>query len=332
MKFWVEYVCLLAFAPLGCAVASVTVTYEAAPFSHYQTILDRMPFGAAPSSVNEGPSAEDLEQQKTAEQEKAEQQQIAKQLSFSALNITPKGTVAVGFTDRTVNPPRSFYLEVGSSRDGWTVVSADYEKDWAQFEKDGVTITMHLDKGLIDGPPSATNDVSVVASKAELAPEPTVGGAASPVAPGLAPIPGKAVATTSVRSARTIPGLVRRPAPTGGSDVAANPDGAPGTELSPGVSFLERRRERIAQEQAKEEETRKAAEKVNLANMEKLAKKIAQDELAKRELEQSETFERLREEQALFQAQQREQEEREAAEAAEAEQRENEPDPDAENE
>ena len=311
MKSWGTYLRLLVFAPLGCAVASVTTSYEPAPFSHYQPILERMPFGAPPPEI--AIPEIDPELLKTAEQEKAEQQQIAKQLSFSALNITPKGTTAVGFTDRSANPPRSFYLEVGASADGWTVLAADYNKDWARFEKDGVTITMHLDKGLIEDP-SSTNSVSSIAA----ASPPSDGAEAQP--PSASNAPAEPAATA--RTARTLPGLVRRPSPTSSrslsaissADAAENPQ-----EQTTADSFLERRRERMAQKQAEEKAAKTAAEQ---ASREELNRKV-QDELAKREQEQANTVDRLLAEQELFT---RQREEAEAREAAEAEQ----PEPEAE--
>lgn len=306
MKSWAEYLRVLIFAPLGCAVASVAATYDPAPFSHYQPILDRMPFGAPPSAV----LVPDIDPEllKTVEQEKAEQQQIAKQISFSALNITPKGTTAVGFTDRSVNPPRSFYLEVGASADGWTVLAADYNKDWARFEKDDVVITMHLDKGLIDDP-SSTNSVSLAA--------PSEGVAASG---DVAPPPQTGISSRSTsrtpRASRIptgVPGLVRSSAPPSRALPSAEPEND--EEQPPAQSYLERLREREAQKEAKAQAVKTAAEQANRESLQELARKIAQDEMAKREQEQSETVNRLLMEQELFQAQQQEAEEREAAEA-----------------
>jgi len=278
---------LPALAPLGVATA-VSSAYEPAPFSHYQPILERMPFGAPPPAFPAGPSADDLAALKTAEQEKAEQQQIAKMLSFSALNITPKGTIAVGFTDRSVNPPQSHYLEVGASAQGWTVVAADHDEEWAQFEKDDVTVTMHLFRGLIDGPPA--------------------GDAASATnAPAVATPPTAVARTTPPTAATTIPGIVR----VSRSGVATPPDGEPDTP-APALSYLERRRRQVEQQEAAKE----AADQARLANLEALARKIAQDELGKREQETANALEELRMQQELFQARQQEEE---AAAKAEAE-------------
>ena len=279
-------ICLLplALAPLGAA-AALSFAYEPAPFSHYQPILDRMPFGTPPPDAPPDTSAEDLALQKTAEQEKAEQQQIAKQLSFSALNITPKGTIAVGFTDRSANPPQSHYLGIGDTAQGWTVLAADYDEDWARFEKDGVTVTMHLTRGLLDDSPSteatasATNGTVRAETAADTPPE---------------------------HPSPAVPGLVRlsssRLSPRGG---AATPENAPPP------SYLERLRERREKMEANRAASEAAAKKAERESLQDLARKIAQDEMAKREQENAETaaaLEDLRLQQEIFQARQQEEE------------------------
>jgi hypothetical protein len=301
MTPWGKPLFLLLCAPLGCAAAASS--YEPAPFSHYQPILDRMPFGALPPAFNPDAAA-DLEAQKTAEEEKAEQQQVAKQLAFSALNVTPRGTTAVGFTDRSVNPPESYYLEVGASAHGWTVLAADYAGNWAQFEKDGVTITMHLDKGLIDGPPSAEGSPQPPVTASEGGPRP----------------PGAAHAPVS------IPGLVRRHAPSRFMPAAP----APETADAPAKPYLERLRERRAQEHAKEQAARTAAENATRESLQELARKIAQDELAKREQENAAAIEELRMQQELQAAEAAEQERQRAEEQKAAPEAPPEPEPEPE--
>jgi hypothetical protein len=301
MNSWRNYLLPLALAPLGAAAAAPSSAYEPAPFAHYQPILDRMPFGVPPA-VPTGPSI-DLDAIKTAQEEKMEQQQLAKQLSFSALNITPKGTVAVGFTDRSSNPPQSHYLEVGGAAQGWTVVAADPDEDWAQFEKDGVTVTMHLFKGMIDGPPtgdaaSATNAPADAAA--------TVGTPATPAAA----VPPPTLASGTTRPT-TVPGLVRRPAlASGASPVSAvgAPANAAPADAGGAPSYLERLRERKEQENA----AKAAVARAEREGLQELARKIAQDEMAKRELETTAALEELRMQQELFQI-------RQAEEAAKAE-------------
>ena len=292
--FWRVWLCAWGAVLIGYADTRVAAVYEPAPFSHYQPILDRMPFGAPPP-VAGSMNPEQLEQQRSEELLQAEQQQVAKQIAFTALNVTPRGRTTVGFVDRSVNPPESYYLEVGASAQGWTVVDADYNANWAQFEKDGVTITMHLHKGLIDGPPSeGTNNASaspqappatpaVAASESSAVPPPMA--AKRPSVPGLVRLP---------KSARTAPQTVPTPATTATADAAADSTSAPAK------SYLERLRERKAQEAA----DKKAAEKAARESLQELARKVAQDELAKREKEQAEALEQLRIQQELLQVQQ----------------------------
>ena len=162
------------------AVASLLLTaeiawcaaggYTPAPFSDYQPILDRMPFGALPANFN--PAA--AEQTQTDAQVEAQQQQLAKRVSMSCVNIPPDGSTAVGFTDLSEKPPQNYYLRVGSDSRGWNVLAADYDGEWAQLEKDGVTITLKLGQGLIDGPPVAATP-AVAERKTTPAPESTGG-------------------------------------------------------------------------------------------------------------------------------------------------------------
>jgi hypothetical protein len=117
------------------------------PFSKYQTILDRMPFGALPANFGQAPVAAPLQ---TDAATQAEQQKLAQQINMSCINVTPDGSTAIGFTDLGAKPPVNFYLLVGAAAGGWTVVDADYDLEVAIIEKDGVRINLRLGKGLID--------------------------------------------------------------------------------------------------------------------------------------------------------------------------------------
>lgn len=132
--------------------------YSLPPFARYQPILDRMPFGAAPAAAALTPA--DQAATATEAEVKAEQQALAKQISMSAVNVTPKGQTAIGFTDRSVNPPANYYLRVGESANGWTVKHADFDDELATLEKDGVVITLKLGEGLIDTPAAGTSPES----------------------------------------------------------------------------------------------------------------------------------------------------------------------------
>jgi len=108
---------------------------------------------------------------------KAEQQALAKQISMSAVNVTPKGQTAIGFTDRSVNPPANYYLRVGESANGWTVKHADFDDELATLEKDGVAITLKLGEGLVDAPAAGTTPAPPPALAAAGVPRPATAAA-----------------------------------------------------------------------------------------------------------------------------------------------------------
>jgi len=143
------YAALLSMCAAATGLASSEGTSSPA-FGHYQPILDRMPFGELPSNFNAVPV--DPATVKSEEQVKADQQKLAKQINMSAVNVTPDGATAIGFTDLSDKTPINYYLLVGTTAGGWTVVSADYDEETATIEKDGVSITLKLGKGLIDPP------------------------------------------------------------------------------------------------------------------------------------------------------------------------------------
>ena len=136
---------LLLVAVAGLAFA------DGQPFSRYETIINRKPFGPEPenfdpdtapgseSSVAAGESGE-----MTPEQRSAEEQQLASNVKVSILNVTPAGIVKVGFTDSSAKPPENYYLKVGASQNGWTVKSADPATESVTLEKGGVEVTVKL--------------------------------------------------------------------------------------------------------------------------------------------------------------------------------------------
>ena len=126
-----------------------------------------MPFGALPA--NFGQVVQEPSQVQDAAQIQAEQQKLAKQINMSCVNVTPDGTTAIGFTDLDAKPPVNYYLLVGATAGGWSVVAADYDEEWAQISKDGVTITLKLGKGLIDAPPTPATAVAKNAANAAIA-------------------------------------------------------------------------------------------------------------------------------------------------------------------
>lgn len=202
-------------------------------FERYRTIMDRMPFGREPPGFNpDAPSATaggvggaDGGAGEVPKSE--EEQRIISSVRVSVLNVTPSGKVAVGFTDSSKQPTANYYLKVGESRDGWTVVEADAAEQTVKLSHDGVEAELKLGEG----------------SGGE-----GKGGGAKGKAPALAGLAGL----------RGRPGLMhRRP----GAGPAAPDEQKPSAALAPGSALMQlrERRQRNAAEQAAENERRAKA-------------------------------------------------------------------------
>ncbi len=146
----------MIFAAAAVGMASVLTAGFQAPeapsFNRYQPILQRMPFGPPPPDPGSMVTAVDT---KSAAQDLKEQQLLARQINMSCVNITPSGKPAVGFTDLSSKPPVNYYILVGGDAGGWTLKSASYAEEWAELEKDGITIFVKLGQGLMADPPKA---------------------------------------------------------------------------------------------------------------------------------------------------------------------------------
>ena len=174
----------IAISAAGSAQSGADGGGTLPPFSHYAVILDRKPFGdvAKPGS-NE--AAVPQPDQAAIEQAKVEQA-LAKQVDMVAVNRTPRGKIAVGFVDKSAKPPRNFYLNVGESAGGFTVVEADFTEETATLEKDGVSIQLKLGKGLVpkrDGEEAAATPAANVSAPS--APPPSPPASRFPIRPGI---------------------------------------------------------------------------------------------------------------------------------------------------
>ena len=153
------------------------------PFSHFEGILTRMPFGQPPPPPPPPPPPVALRPPPIPI--------AAAQLTLCAINRTLAGTVAVGIVDGSVTPPHNYYLGVGETDNGVTVVKADFDLELAVIEKDHFPVTLHLNAGpRVGGNPtvaSAGNAASTAAVTADLA-------SVAPVAE-TEPHPGPAFAT-----------------------------------------------------------------------------------------------------------------------------------------
>lgn len=259
---WHMGLACVCVAVSGHAVGQV---YTPPPFSHYQPILDRMPFGTLPANFNATPV--DPATLKNEAQEKAEQQALAKKINMSAVNVTPDGQTALGFTDLSVTPPVNYYLLVGASAGGWTVVSADYDEETATIEKEGVTITLKLGKGLVD---PATLPAKSVAARPALPVSAEMAGRIDPLQ------------RSRIRDHVSPGGLTRNgPALSSGPGLV-NPSAAQPSEPR---SYVERQLERATQQTA----AQLAAEAKQREQFIKLASEAAANAIKRREEEAAQT-------------------------------------------
>lgn len=140
------------------AAAPAAAAEEAAPkapsdFERYKTIIDRKPFGREPPNFNpDAPAGSAAAAAAGAEGEAVvnvseEEQRIISAVRVSVLNVTPRGKVAVGFTDSSKSPAANYYLMEGESRDGWTFVSANVAEKTVVLSQNGVEATIPLGGG-----------------------------------------------------------------------------------------------------------------------------------------------------------------------------------------
>ena len=137
------------FRAAFCAAASLfclAAVAERQPIDRYQSIIDRQMFGQPPPNFD--PTKPPSQVQKGAGDEKVltrEQETIRSAIHFSAINVTPAGDVAVGFTDNSDSKlPVHYYLKVGEERNGWKVLEADPIKAKMKIAKDDIEVELDL--------------------------------------------------------------------------------------------------------------------------------------------------------------------------------------------
>ena len=133
-----------------CAVAALfcfVAVAERQPLDRYQSIIDRQMFGQPPPNFD--PTKPPSQVQKgSASNEKEltrEQEAVKSAIHFSAINVTPSGDVAVGFTDNSDSKlPIHYYLKVGEERNGWKVLEADAVKAKMKIAKGDIEVELDL--------------------------------------------------------------------------------------------------------------------------------------------------------------------------------------------
>ena len=132
-----------AAAVLFCLAAAA----ERQPIDRYKSIIDRQMFGQPPPNFD--PTIPPSQVQKgSASDEKEltrEQEAVKSSIHFSAINVTPAGDVAVGFTDNSDSKlPIHYYLKVGEERNGWKVLEADPVKANMKIAKGDIEVELDL--------------------------------------------------------------------------------------------------------------------------------------------------------------------------------------------
>lgn len=261
----------LAVLTASAGITTRSEGYTPPPFSRYAPILERMPFGALPEKFGETIDPNAAKQDLLL---KAEQQKLASSINMSAVNITPQGATAIGFTDLSAKPPVSYYLLVGSEAGGWKVKSADYDAETAEIEKDGVSIALQLNKGPGETPPppaapAKTPPVNsmLTAQRGRSTPVPHGAAVATPPRPAVGNL-GSSGSASAIRDK-----LRAAQAAHAATQAEASTDGNEGDNRS----YMERLRERKI-EQAKALESAQSAQRQQL---EKLAREVASKEIEK---------------------------------------------------
>ena len=131
-----------AETPVNAEAAAPSLTPTGTPFdkSLYTVILEKMPFGTPPDLTALNAAATSIDDAKM----KVEQQKLAETFSWTAINITPDGRTAIGFTDLSAKPPANYYMTVGESANNWKVVEADYTAETATIEKGDDTNSVRI--------------------------------------------------------------------------------------------------------------------------------------------------------------------------------------------
>lgn len=138
------------------ACFALALLAERQPIERYQPIIDRCMFGKTPPGFDPTKPASEAPRSSgpASEAELQAQAKIKTAIRFSAINVTPEGATAVGFTDSSdAKNPVHYYLKVGESRNGWLVKDADPAKATMTIVKDDVEVTLSIGGNSAGGNP-----------------------------------------------------------------------------------------------------------------------------------------------------------------------------------
>ena len=136
--------------PTLCLFVLLLVTAvfaEKQPFERYQSIIDRQMFGPLPPGFDPTKSPNDVQKSSSKNEEELTQDQakLKSAIRFFVIDTKADGTVSVGFSDNSdPKAPKSYYLKVGETRDGWEVKDADPETAKMTIAKGEIEVSLTL--------------------------------------------------------------------------------------------------------------------------------------------------------------------------------------------
>ena len=178
--------------PLVLMAASSVFAQGLAEKEQYQPIIDAKPFGDMAETVT-------TDTVTLAEQQK-QKEEIAQKFRMCGITDLPDGSRKIAFLDETSGAMASYLLGEGETQNGFTLIVADYDREYATLSKDGLTFTLGLGKGLIDTPPEME----------EVAAEPVVKAAAPSIRKAAAPKAETATAPKPVKEGSFRSRLLKR--------------------------------------------------------------------------------------------------------------------------
>ena len=156
-------ICIFVLLSVSAAFA------EKQPFERYQSIIDRQMFGPLPPGFDPTKSPNEVQKSSKADAELTQDQaKLKSAIRFFVIDKKDDGSVAVGFSDNSdPKTPKSYYLKVGESRDGWEVKEADSETATMTIAKGEVEVTLKLGgNSATDGSSSAAGGGASAAASA----------------------------------------------------------------------------------------------------------------------------------------------------------------------
>ena len=130
------------------ACAALEAFAEKQPYERYKPIVERQMFGPLPEGFDPTKMPSEVARSSGGKQEREltkEQEKLQSAVRFSAINVTPEGETAVGFTDNSdPKVPVHYYLKVGEERGGWKVESADPKTATMTIVKNDIEITLTI--------------------------------------------------------------------------------------------------------------------------------------------------------------------------------------------